>query len=130
MAARGNSGILLSQFLLGFRDAIGARKVASAAEVAAAIRAGAVNGPLVDEKDEDLAVRLVGDDRLGHLLQQDRLTGARRRDDQRSLTLADRRDEVDHAHVDVVLGRFHDETVLGMQRREVLEGDQVVELFR
>jgi fatty acid kinase/fatty acid kinase fatty acid binding subunit len=42
MAARGNSGILLSQFLLGFRDAIGAREVASAADVAAAIRAGAV----------------------------------------------------------------------------------------
>jgi len=42
LAARGNSGMLLSQFLLGFRDAIGSRDVVSASEVAAAIRGGAV----------------------------------------------------------------------------------------
>ena len=42
LAARGNSGMLLSQFLLGFRDAIGSREVVSALEVAAAIRGGAV----------------------------------------------------------------------------------------
>jgi len=42
LAARGNSGMLLSQFLLGFRDALGDRDTASAPEVAAAIRAGAV----------------------------------------------------------------------------------------
>jgi uncharacterized protein len=42
LAARGNSGMLLSQFLLGFRDQLGDRDAASAADVAAAIRAGAV----------------------------------------------------------------------------------------
>jgi DAK2 domain fusion protein YloV len=42
LAARGNSGMLLSQFLLGFRDAIGSRNAVSASEVAAAIRGGAV----------------------------------------------------------------------------------------
>jgi hypothetical protein len=41
VAARGNSGMLLSQFLLGFRDALDGQDTASAAEVAAAIRAGA-----------------------------------------------------------------------------------------
>jgi len=42
LAARGNSGMLLSQFLLGFRDALGDRDSATAADVAAAIRAGAI----------------------------------------------------------------------------------------
>jgi uncharacterized protein len=42
LAARGNSGMLLSQFLLGFRDQLGDRDAASATDVAAAIRAGAV----------------------------------------------------------------------------------------
>ncbi len=39
--ARGNSGMLLSQFLLGFREALGDQDRASASEVARAIRAGA-----------------------------------------------------------------------------------------
>jgi uncharacterized protein len=42
LAARGNSGMLLSQFLLGFRDQLGDRDTATAVDVAAAIRAGAV----------------------------------------------------------------------------------------
>ncbi|MDH5278514.1 MAG: DegV family EDD domain-containing protein, partial [Actinomycetota bacterium] len=42
LAARGNSGMLLSQFLLGFRDALGDQDTATAAAVAAAIRSGAV----------------------------------------------------------------------------------------
>jgi DAK2 domain fusion protein YloV len=41
LAARGNSGILLSQFLVGFREHLGDRAQATAAEVAGAIRAGA-----------------------------------------------------------------------------------------
>ncbi len=39
--ARGNSGMLLSHFLLGFREALGDVRAATAAEVARAIRAGA-----------------------------------------------------------------------------------------
>jgi len=41
MAARGNSGMLLSQFLIGFREELGPRETADAQAVAAAIRAGA-----------------------------------------------------------------------------------------
>lgn len=41
LAARGNSGMLLSQFLLGFRDELGDRDTATAAQVAQAIRSGA-----------------------------------------------------------------------------------------
>lgn len=41
MAARGNSGLLLSQFLLGFRDSLGTAETAGAQDVARAIREGA-----------------------------------------------------------------------------------------
>lgn len=39
--ARGNSGMLLSQFLVGFREAVGDRETAGPADVARAMRAGA-----------------------------------------------------------------------------------------
>ena len=41
LGARGNSGMLLSHFLLGFREALGDLRVAKAADVARAIRKGA-----------------------------------------------------------------------------------------
>ncbi|MBI4420892.1 MAG: DAK2 domain-containing protein, partial [Gemmatimonadetes bacterium] len=40
-AARGNSGLLLSQFFLGFRDAIGSNEAVGTAELALAVRRGA-----------------------------------------------------------------------------------------
>ncbi|MEX0692055.1 MAG: DegV family protein [Gemmatimonadales bacterium] len=42
MAARGNSGILLSQFLVGFHEGLGDRVTADAPEVASAMAAGSV----------------------------------------------------------------------------------------
>src|ERR687895_1348106 len=41
LGARGNSGMMLAHFLLGFSDALGDRATASATDVAAAVRAGA-----------------------------------------------------------------------------------------
>lgn len=41
LGARGNSGMLLSHFLLGFRDALGGLSVARAADIARAMRLGA-----------------------------------------------------------------------------------------
>ena len=40
VGARGNSGMLLSQFLLGFRNALGDRELAAPADLARAMRAG------------------------------------------------------------------------------------------
>lgn len=42
LGARGNSGMLLSQFLVGFREALAERTAATPAEVAGALRAGSV----------------------------------------------------------------------------------------
>jgi uncharacterized protein len=41
LGARGNSGMMLAHFLLGFTDALGDRRVATAPDIAAAIRQGA-----------------------------------------------------------------------------------------
>ena len=51
--------------------------------------------PLVDQKDDQIAFRMIGGDRLGDVLQEHRLAGARRRDDQGALALADRRNDID-----------------------------------
>ncbi len=67
---------------------------------------------------------MVVGDGLGHVLQQHRLTGARRGDDQRALALALRRDQVDHAGRLVldrrVLG-IEVQPLIGIERREVVE---------
>ncbi len=43
LGARGNSGMMLAHFLLGFADGLGPRRVARAGDMAAAIRRGAAN---------------------------------------------------------------------------------------
>jgi DegV family protein with EDD domain len=52
LGARGNSGMLLSQFLLGFRDAVGDRECVGPAELAQALRAG--SDQLANALDEPL----------------------------------------------------------------------------
>ena len=64
---------------------------------------------------------MVLDEAQGDLLQQDRLAGTRRRDDQAALALADRRDQVDDARGDLFGRRFEDEPLVGVQRRQVFE---------
>ena len=58
-------------------------------------------------------------------MQQHRLTGARRRDDQAALAFADRRQHVHHAARIVVPDRFQLQTLVRIQRREVVEEDLV-----
>ena len=70
-------------------------------------------------------------DAVGDLLQQDRLAGARRGDDQAALALADRRDQVDDAHVDLVAGRSPAGAgPVGVQRRQVVEDDLLAQHVR
>ena len=60
-----------------------------------ALHVGDLFGPLVDEDDHEVALGVVAGDRVGDRLQDQRLAGLGRRDDQAALALADRRDEVD-----------------------------------
>ena len=80
-------------------------------------------GPLVDQQHDDVAFGMVAQDAVGDLLQQDRLAGARRGDDQAALALADGRDHVEDAHVDFLRLGLQDQSAIGMQRRQVVEDD-------
>ena len=62
-----------------------------------ALHVGHLFGPLVDEQHDQVDLGMVRRHRLRDALQQHRLAGARRRDDQAALALADRRHQVHHA---------------------------------
>ena len=76
---------------------------------------------------------MIGGDGVRDVLHQHRLAGARRRHDQRALALADGRDDIDHASGKILsrgIVDLHAETLIGEQRREVVEIDLVLGLFR
>ena len=75
---------------------------------------------------------MVGGDGVRDVLQQHGLAGARRRHDQRALALADRRDDVDDARREILLGRIlvlHLQPLVGIERRQVVEVDLVARLL-
>ena len=57
---------------------------------------------LIYEQDDERDFRVVAGDRVGDVLQQHGLAGARRRDDQGALPLADRRHQVEDAPGEVL----------------------------
>ena len=72
-------------------------------------------------------------DRVGDVLEDDGLAGARLRGDQRALAFAERRDEIDDARREVLDGRIldlHLEPLVGIERRQVVEVDLVARLVR
>ena len=69
-------------------------------------------------------------DRLGDVLQQHRLAGSRRRDDEPALPFADRRPEIEHPRGQVLGGRFERDPFLRVERREIFEEQLVARLFR
>ncbi len=80
--------------------------------------------PLVDEQDHEVDFGIVGGNRRRDVLQQHRLTGLRRGDDQTALALTDRRHHVDDACGQVLgaaVALLQQETVFREQRRQVLE---------
>src|SRR5690348_11954734 len=68
---------------------------------------------------------MVRGDRVRDRLQQHRLAGARRRDDQSALSFADRREQVHNARADVLAHRLLLDALLRIQRRQVVEEDFV-----
>ncbi len=98
-----------------------------------ALHVGDFFRPLVDEQHDQIAFGMVGGDRLRDVLQEHRLAGAGRRDDQGALALADRRDDVDDAGGKVLLGRIFDlelQPLVGIERRQIVEMDLVADLLR
>ena len=68
---------------------------------------------------------MIDGDGIGDGLQHHRLTGARRSDDQAALALADGAEKIEDATGHVLLGRFHLQAALRIERRQVVEEDFV-----
>src|SRR3546814_9049333 len=84
-----------------------------------------------DVCSSDLLGMIVGD-RLGDVLEQHGLAGARRRDDQRALALALRADEVDHPRRLVLhrrVERVERELLVRIERGKIVEIDAVADDF-
>ncbi len=76
---------------------------------------------------------MIGRDRMGDVLQQNSLAGARWRDDQSALAFAKRCDQIDHAGGKILLGRivgFHPQPLIGIERRQIIKVRLVLDLFR
>ena len=80
-------------------------------------------GALVHEEQDQLREGAVLRDRVGDVLQEDRLSGPRRGDDQAALAEAYRRQDVDRAHRHVLL----DVGVLEQDPLQGIVGDQLLE---
>ncbi len=86
-------------------------------------------GAFIDQKNDHMGIRMIRRDGVRDLLKQNGLAGPRRCDDQRTLAKAQRRDQIDHSGFEWFCSGLQNHTLVGMQRREVLEGRQVVELL-
>ena len=98
-----------------------------------ALHVGDFLRPLVDQQHDQVAFRVIVGDRVGDVLEQHGLAGARRRHDQRALAFADRRDDVDDAGGEILLGRileFHLQPLVGIERRQIVEVDLVAGFLR
>ena len=79
-------------------------------------------GTFVDEQCDDVRFRMVDRDRVGDVLEQRRLAGFGRRDDQRALALADRAEEIDDARRELGRTHFELEALVRIDRRSLFVG--------
>ena len=86
--------------------------------------------PLVNQQDEQICLRVIFQNGVGHLLHQNRLAGARRRDDQPARAFANRANQIENARVQFVRRGFEDEPLVREQRREVFKMRLVLRLVR
>ena len=95
-----------------------------------ALHVGDLFRALVDQQDEEVHVRVVARDGVGELLEDRGLAGLGRRDDEAALSLADGAHEVHDARRRVVLLGLETQTLVGIQRRELLEDGPLAGLVR
>ena len=88
---------------------------------------------LVDEQNDEVALRMIGGHRVGDILQENGLAGPRRRNDQTTLSLAQRRHNIDHPGREVLPCRitgFHLQAFIRVERRQIVEMHLVPCLLR
>ena len=98
-----------------------------------ALHIGHFLGPFVDQQHDQIALRVIGRDRMGDVLQQHRLTRPRRCHDQGALTLPDRADQINDPGRAVLHRRvfnLHLQPLIRIKRRQVVEVHLVARLFR
>ena len=94
-----------------------------------ALHVGDFFGTLVDEQRDDVRVGMIDRDRVRDVLEQRRLTGFRRRDDQRALALADRAEEIDDARRELRRANFELKALLRVDRRALFEDAPAFDRF-
>ena len=87
----------------------------------AATHVGDFLRPLADERDHQEDLGVVGADAVRDLLEQHRLAGLRRADDERTLALAERVHEVDQPLAEVLRVGLEVDQLVGVDRGEVVE---------
>jgi hypothetical protein len=95
-----------------------------------ALHVGDFFRPLVDQQHDQVDLGVVMGDAVRDVLQEHRLAGARRRDDQAALSLADRHHHVEHARREVFRVGLERDLRLRVERREVLEEHLLARPFR
>jgi len=95
-----------------------------------ALHVGHLFRAFVDKQDDQVYLRMVGGNGVRYFLEQYGFTGAGRRDDQGALSFADRGHQVYDPHVHVLARGLQADALLGIQRRQVVKQDPVLELFR
>ena len=77
--------------------------------------------PFIDQQDDQFHLRMILHDRVGDVMQQRRLAGARRRDDQAALTHAERRHQIHDARGVTIGHRFEFDPLIRVDRRQLFE---------
>ena len=108
----GHPGVVLGRLVEGGADDLALDR---AAHVGDLLRA------LADERDHEQDLRVVGGDAVGDALEQHRLAGLGRADDERALALADGVDEVDQALAEVLGVRLEVDELDGVDGRQGIE---------
>ena len=88
--------------------------------------------PFVNQQDNQIAFRMVGSNRLRHILQQHGLAGLWRRYNQATLTFSQRCDQINDARGDVLraaIAALQRHAFIGMQRGQVLKRNLVFGIF-
>ena len=84
----------------------------------------------INEQDEKIRLGIVLENGVRQLLHQHRFTGARRRDDKSASAFSNRANKVNNASGELILSCLEDETLVGEQRREIVEVRLVLRLLR
>ena len=108
----GDVGVVLGRLVEGRADDLA---------LDAAAHVGDFLGPLADEGDHQEDVRVVRADAVGDVLEQHRLAGLRRADDQGALALAERVDEVDQPLAEVLRVALEVDQLVRVDRGQVAE---------